>query len=250
MNLSQAHSHLTGAPLRSPKGFTLIELLTVIAIIGILAAILIPVVGRVRESARTAKCSSNLRQIGTATHAFVAENGVMPSSIGYGGRPTHPILELFFYADDAEVFICPSDPTPENYNFYYNGDENGISRTVLTNNGFARGVNPFRKGASYMFSEGILDGNFGNAGDPNEQRLPLEHIREPSRFGWVSEGNHTPNGWWWFGNQATIDQRINEGHGHPDRLSRNFLFVDGHVELKNINWSDKNPPPLVDPNSD
>ncbi|WP_052362391.1 prepilin-type N-terminal cleavage/methylation domain-containing protein [Geminisphaera colitermitum] len=42
--------------------FTLIELLTVIAIIGILAAIIIPTVGRVRESARNAQCLSNLRQ--------------------------------------------------------------------------------------------------------------------------------------------------------------------------------------------
>lgn len=59
------------------SAFTLIELLTVIAIIGILAAILIPVVGAVRESARNAQCVSNLRQIGMA---FVA------SSDDFGGR--------------------------------------------------------------------------------------------------------------------------------------------------------------------
>jgi general secretion pathway protein G len=54
--------------------FTLVELLTVIAIIGVLAGILIPTVGKVRESAHSAKCLSNLRQIGTGIRVFAEEN--------------------------------------------------------------------------------------------------------------------------------------------------------------------------------
>lgn len=49
---------------RRPSGFTLIELLVVIAIIAILAAILFPVFAQARESARTASCLSNMKQLG------------------------------------------------------------------------------------------------------------------------------------------------------------------------------------------
>ena len=51
--------------------FTLIELLTVIAIFAILAAILIPAVARVRESAKASKSVSNLRQIGSGFQLLI-----------------------------------------------------------------------------------------------------------------------------------------------------------------------------------
>ncbi|AHF92779.1 N-terminal cleavage protein [Opitutaceae bacterium TAV5] len=61
--------------------FTLIELLTVIAIIGILAAIIIPTVGKVRETAKNATCISNLRQVATAMLLYAEDNRqVLPTS--------------------------------------------------------------------------------------------------------------------------------------------------------------------------
>ena len=66
------HPYITKA---AKKGFTLIELLTVIAIIAILSAILIPTVGQMRETARRTKDINNLRQIVNASLIFAGQNG-------------------------------------------------------------------------------------------------------------------------------------------------------------------------------
>ncbi len=59
---------------RSPAGFSLIELLTVIAILGILAAIIIPTVGKARETAQRAVDANNLRELGKAALIYGADN--------------------------------------------------------------------------------------------------------------------------------------------------------------------------------
>jgi len=56
------------------RGFTLIELLVVIAIIALLAAVLLPVLAKVKDRARTAFCVNNCRQLAVASHLYLADN--------------------------------------------------------------------------------------------------------------------------------------------------------------------------------
>jgi len=96
-------------------GFTLIELLVVIAVIAILAAILLPALGSAKAAGQSAKCKSNLRQIGAALSLYILDFRKYPL-FRTGGLPvTAPIywdaMLLPMAGNSRGVFLCPSDST-------------------------------------------------------------------------------------------------------------------------------------------
>jgi len=105
---------------QAKNGFTLIELLIVIAVIGILAALLLPVLAASRRKAQALECVSNLRQIGALTMMYCNENDDYLPFAWY--NESNPEINSFYslltpimlredfdgYSDfDNKVYTCP-----------------------------------------------------------------------------------------------------------------------------------------------
>ena len=122
-SISSPHSGDSNPPKRSPdrsrradipgsrvSGFTLIELLVVIAIIAILAAMLLPSLGRAKGSAHTIACVNNLRQLGYAATMYADEHaGILPPRLATQRWPSY----FLNYYKNKGVLRCLADgPQP------------------------------------------------------------------------------------------------------------------------------------------
>ncbi len=111
----------TGLPLPGPQlysasrpGFTLIELLVVIALIATLAGLLLPTLGRAKESGRAAVCLSNLHQLGLALQMYAQDNRnrlpyMRDQSLTATNELPGPNVVLSNYLGNPLILRCPSD---------------------------------------------------------------------------------------------------------------------------------------------
>lgn len=247
--------------LRRQPAFTLIELLTVVAVIGILIAVLLGGYDSVRQRVLEAGCASQLRQIGAGVHGYVADNGgklpvsiqnpgvtlpskyyrtwataIFPYVTGVTLSGTAQENELVLQAMAEKHFRCPADEA------FFNGVDHGWSY-----------------GWNMACGQTIAGGGGTNYPQASTTSFPF-----PSRVFMVADAYHNASGVNYgtaVTDASTAAPPTNDPgtplrHPYPRSAMsaeqiqamparRNLLYLDGHVAKAHITTSEIWRPLLV-----
>jgi prepilin-type N-terminal cleavage/methylation domain-containing protein/prepilin-type processing-associated H-X9-DG protein len=197
--------------LNRKSGFTLVELLAAIAIIGILAAILLPVVGKIRESGNASKCISNMKQIGAGAAMVIADNdGWLPDRL--------ETVNASNYRRSIGNYLYPNG-VPSNGGVYRCPSVNPNKKSSL---GASLGPNqqpPFL--LCYGRNNNLPDQKISTITQPSKRALAIESntwnisptlLEVQSRYAPRHRGG------------ATAKNPLGE--------AGTILFIDGHVEMR------------------
>jgi prepilin-type N-terminal cleavage/methylation domain-containing protein len=254
------------------QGFTLIELLFVITIVSILASILMPALTMVRGMAHSAKCASNLRQIGVAMELYTQNwHGRLPPYYWTGGgTPAHRAALGYQWPHGVRDFL-PDGEGGKNKSGIWGCPTSNVTEQEVTTVATSLGAPPVLvwMSASYGHNMGVhrepIVGKwptsvlrpFSTWGTYDTQWfVKLEYVLKPSvtvamaerasktAFGFYGAGAYAmPPGWI---NPVVNDQFVvapnaawpganSEAMRFNHRGRGNLLYYDRHVGLKRWN---------------
>jgi len=204
--------------------FTLLELLVTIAIIGILAALLLPVLGRAKDTARRATCVNNLHQINLALILYADDHADFLRSA------TNDYHIYFTYQEDIKSYLARNGSSTNNQLFACPADNFDCTLPLIEGFFFPQIVTGrgFHRLKQTDYSSYIFNGEAASSTDARVTQKAFSAVRQPSRLVLVSELS------------AAIAL---SAHGHKSKQvndAKNVMaFVDGHVSYLPIYWNGK-----------
>jgi prepilin-type N-terminal cleavage/methylation domain-containing protein/prepilin-type processing-associated H-X9-DG protein len=210
-----------GRALRFPKAFTLIELLVVIACLAILAALLLPALGRAKASAQATPCRNNLRQWGLATCLYAADSADLlpregPPNPQESAGELNPTNKAWYIQLPGAINLTSYRDEP----WRTNDSLNPAGSTWLCP------ANPRRCNASakknnlfhYCLNEG-----FDGVGAADKIDSKISSYRLPGAIVWMFDSKNLP--------AIGVEYFV---HTNLHNRGANFVFMDGHVEHFNV----------------
>ena len=216
------------------KHFTLVELLVVVAIIAILAAMLMPAIGKAVDVAQAANCTNNMKQIGAANMMFITENDQKVCGAYFIRSDSETVYKyydaMYKYLGDTRILECPvkigftqskrndsnlpDSDLKEEFNVSYGCNVDTVSKML------------------YNVSKGLYDDYKTSTDIVYIHRL--SDYKKPSRAARATEAVAAylePNP------RDDTEERANKvnafikGNMLPHNGGFNMLFMDGHVEM-------------------
>lgn len=245
--------------MKKGMGFTLIELLVVISIIALLLSILMPALGKVKESAKMVICSSNQKQLLLGVNAYAASNnGKYPPAItpswpsyinyhsaeaGFEDLNNAWGIYLLDYLPDVGVYLCPVAPSPAKPDIHQKRYVNYRDRSLIPSdqNGGMHGSYNMLWGG-YDFGIGAASGKqfvgptkMSNKGSKLMACDMMSTWLDDSWFlshkGKESAGQGPAEDPYFGNDMSMIWWLQGMGFGYiPSKLRMNGGYIDGHVE--------------------
>jgi len=242
MRLNHHSSKLTeNASGGDMAAFSLVELLTVIAIIGILAALLLNSVSHAKQRAYRIQCINNLHQMGSSLQIFLADNHGYPVMFTSTNK-NYPASDRFWLGQLEREGFGISRPAT---NFYLNGV--WYCPSTQWSASMQRGMRGTDAGASYGYNDDRWKPNLQPINPTNQFGLQGHYDPTTLTFRPITESEvAVPSDMMAIGdcfeaNALFLRRNLMDLEGFGNTLTRhqgkaNVVFCDGHVESPTLNF--------------